>query len=126
MVVDLMSCLLFTLAGLAEGVMWHLQFHYSANGPFKNRQFWDPSISWKNKWRVGYEHWAETVYVGQERFFMSSRWLVWLTDGFHLMQFIRTVCITAGLVCVTGSFIIGVGLMVLFKLSFTLAMDALK
>lgn len=46
--------------------------------------FWDEQ-SWKRKWKptdLGSFH-----VVGVERFWGSSRWFVFLTDGYHLMQF---------------------------------------
>jgi hypothetical protein len=67
------------LAGLAEGMMDKIQFRLP-NRWIGNR-FWDPAISWMNKW----DFWEE----GKERFLGSSTAFVFLTDGWHLMKWIR-------------------------------------
>ena len=48
--------MIFVMAsGLFESIMDKLQFHYDKT-PFKyfnNQIFWDPKISWRNKWKDG-------------------------------------------------------------------------
>lgn len=77
-----MEVLIIFLAGLSEGVMDWLQFRYFVYG---GSTFWNPSLSWVNKWKPG------TTNV--ERFWQSSRSLVFLTDGWHLMKFFRNLFI---------------------------------
>lgn len=67
-----------SLAGLAEGLMDWLQFRYAFTGDSK---FWNPQLSWYNKWKPG------TTDV--EKFWQSSRALVFLTDGWHLLKWLR-------------------------------------
>jgi len=58
--------LLFILSGMFEAVMDKLQFHYDLSifKNFKNQLFWDPKISWKNKYEDGNP-------MKGERFFLS-------------------------------------------------------
>lgn len=79
------ALILIFIAGLAEGVMDMLQFHF-----YLNHKFWNPKLSWVNKWKGGRpEH--------GERFFLSSTLLVAFTDGWHLMKLIRNVFIFASM-----------------------------
>lgn len=78
-----MSLLFVFIAGLAEGVMDFLQFHFLVHN-----KFWNPDISWKNKWKDGNP-------LKGEKFWQSSRALVFLTDGWHLMKFVRNLFIFA-------------------------------
>tara|TARA_X000001382_G_scaffold25412_3_gene15998 strand:+ start:7470 stop:7844 length:375 start_codon:yes stop_codon:yes gene_type:complete len=79
--------LLFTLiAGAANGIMDLINFHWHRAPEFmqKNYQFWNPEISWKNKWNT------ET---GKEKFLGSSTIFAFLTDGWHLMKTIMLICL---------------------------------
>lgn len=73
------------LAGLCNGTMDSLQFHYPAtvfsNPKRFDQRFWNPSESWKNKYRNG------DVKQG-EAFPFSSTALVFTTDGWHLFKFL--------------------------------------
>jgi len=85
----------FLLAGLAEGVMDWLQFRLPLQIKHKwvYHQFWDPRISWKNKW--GYSTVTPDRY---EKFFLSTTVLVFLTDGWHLMKWFRNRFIDVALI----------------------------
>lgn len=67
--------------GIAETLKWHPGVFL-----FKFRsarvQFWDPALSWKNKYKNGDP-------LQGEKFWQSSRALVFLTDGYHLMRFLK-------------------------------------
>ena len=78
------------LAGLADGARDTLSFRYSQSifpqGPGERllgggEQFWNPALSWRNKWKNGDP-------AQGERYPGSSTALVFLTDGWHLLQFI--------------------------------------
>ncbi len=69
-------------SGAFEGVMDHLQFHYD-----KPNQFWNPDISWQNKYR--------NRDVSQGRTFWG-KYMVWTTDGWHMMKFGRNLTMFAG------------------------------
>lgn len=78
------------LAGLADGTRDVLSFRYTQSVFPQtadeqllggNEQYWNPALSWRNKWAGGDP-------AQGEAFPLSSGALVWLTDGWHLMQFI--------------------------------------
>ena len=84
---------LFALAGYAEGMNNALLFHYSAFKrvhPEANDQFWNPGISWKNK----YEDWDNGNQ--NPKFFQSTSTLVFTTDGFHLTNMVDHISLLAG------------------------------
>lgn len=62
-------------AGCFEGVMDGLQFYYD-----KPDQFWNPDISWKNKYKGGDPANGKTF---------AGKYFVAATDGWHLMKFGR-------------------------------------
>lgn len=70
------------IAFIGFGVMDELAHHFDSMPKFfkKKPQFWDKRISWMNKW--------ENTLHQREKFWGSSRWFVFLTDGWHLVQFI--------------------------------------
>ena len=87
-VMILLSILFFILAGVAEGVMDTLQFHYhnSKFQNFKNHLFWDPYHSWRNKYQNGDPNKGE-------RFPFSTTLLVGFTDAWHLFKLFRNLFI---------------------------------
>jgi len=66
------SLISFFAAGAFEGTMDHLQFHYDGN-----HQFWQPDISWKNKYKNR---------DPQQGLTFAGRYFVTATDGWHLMK----------------------------------------
>jgi len=76
-----MSIIFVILASICNALMDTLSTRYdiSVFRNFKNEQFWDWRISWKNKWKGG------SIRNG-EKFWQSSRFLVWSTDGWHLAK----------------------------------------
>lgn len=74
------SALVFA-AGAFEGAMDHLQFHYDGSDPF-----WQPDISWKNKYR------NQDPAQGMT---FRGRYMVFTTDGWHLMKFGRNATLFA-------------------------------
>jgi len=75
-----------TVAGFCEGVMDTLQFHFyqSTFAQSPHHVFWNPTESWRNKYRDG------DPSKGP-RFFLSTTWLVSLTDGWHLFKLLRNI-----------------------------------
>jgi len=110
------------IAGLAEGVMDHLQFHYT-----KPNQFWNPNLSWRNKYKDGEK-------VNGPKFWLSTTILVSLTDGWHLMKSIRTYLLSLAVIFMVAwmniywlySVAAGVAFMLIFKIFFTLIYNLLK
>lgn len=68
-------------SGAFEGVMDHLQFHYD-----KPNQFWNPDISWTNKYKNHDPAQGKTF---------AGKYFVAATDGWHLMKFGRNATIFA-------------------------------
>ncbi len=84
MLLFILSCLMLFFAGIANGAMDTLVHHFSISIFSKwNLQFWNPQISWVNKW-------SDTTSIDlsykEEKFWGSSRWFVFLTDGWHLCK----------------------------------------
>lgn len=67
--------------GIAETLKWHISLFFVRFTSAK-QQYWHPSFSWKNKYKNGDPQQGE-------KFWQSSRALVFLTDGYHLMRFIK-------------------------------------
>ena len=81
-----LPAVLMFLSGSSKGTADYLQFHYTGNS-----QFWQPDISWKNKWRSGNPS-------NGEAFPGSSTIFVGLTDGWHLCNAINKTAII-GAIC---------------------------
>ena len=71
-------------AGIWNGAMDILvhKFEASIFSDLKNASFWNPLESWRNKWNAA----ALNQGVYKDRFWLSSTYLVWLTDGWHLTK----------------------------------------
>jgi len=82
---------LFFIAGICEAIMDKLQFHYenSIFRNYKNQLFWDPKLSWRNKYK------NNDPLLG-EKFFLSKSLLVGFTDAWHMFKLFRTFFIFAG------------------------------
>ena len=48
------SIIFIIFSGISESIMDKIQFHFSKSifSKFKNQLFWDPSISWRNKYKM--------------------------------------------------------------------------
>ena len=90
----MITILFLILAAFCNAVMDVLstRFYVSIFGNFKNRQFWDWNISWKNKWQWGDK-------ANGEKFFLSSSMLSFMTDGWHLAKALMIVFISLAIVC---------------------------
>jgi len=76
----MLSLLFMFIAGFANAIMDVLQFRFNRS-IFKNYKalFWNPNVSWRNKWKDG-------DHTKGERFWLSSSFLVFTTDAWHLFQ----------------------------------------
>lgn len=73
------------VAGIFDGTAETLKFHYSNFSrvfPNSNPNYWNPQISWTNKYR-------NSNYALGPKYFGSTTFLVWTTDGYHMMRFGR-------------------------------------
>jgi hypothetical protein len=109
---SLVSLLFLIISSIAYAAMWALKFknfRKSIFYTFKNYSYWDPNLGWYKKWKMvdfaiipntkrpWYYLWLyKPEYV--EKFPYSSTFLVSLTDGFHLLQFIFLNTLFLGLV----------------------------
>lgn len=87
--------LLFT-AGFAEGVKDAISFHYpqfQSVHPNASPQFWDPTISWKNKYKYN------DPTMG-EKFKGSTGIFVFTTDGWHLTNMVNHLSLIGGSVII--------------------------
>jgi hypothetical protein len=79
------------ISGFSDGVNDAISFHYSS---FKhvhqniNDQFWNPNLSWRNKYKLG--------STTKEKFPLSSTILVFTTDGFHLTNMLNRTFLVGG------------------------------
>lgn len=73
--IPVVSCLL--VAGVAEGIMDQLQFHYD-----KPDQFWNPDVSWRNKYYNNTPSQGLTFW---------GKYMPMFTDGWHLMKGINHI-----------------------------------
>ena len=78
---------LLIVGGISNAIMDVIRFRYSTSifKKFKNQQWWNPSISWINKWKNG-------DHTQGEKFWGSSRWFVRFTDAWHFFQGIMFTC----------------------------------
>ena len=117
-----MSLVCFILAAICNGLMDVLSTRYyvSIFRNFKNKQFWDYNISWRNKWS-----WGEKS--NGEKFFLSSTIFVFLTDGWHLFKGLMLLFLVLSIVLYTPIFGIldGVIYLVAWGISFELIYNSL-
>lgn len=70
------------VSGMCEGIQDWSAFHNSGGS-----QFWDGSISWKNKYKNHDPSQGKTF---------AGKYFVFLTDGFHLMKFSKNLSMFTG------------------------------
>lgn len=80
----MISIIFIVLAGICKAIKDTLNFHfYSSVFEKCNHKFWNTEISWKNKYKDG--------EIGVPKFFGSTTFLVFLTDAWHLFDFLQTI-----------------------------------
>ncbi len=94
----MIALILFVLAGIAEAVMDTLQFHFNRSWfGLLNATFWDPSISWKNKYKLN-----DPAYG--PKFLGSTTIFVGLTDAWHLFKLLRNFFFFTGIFCIAYNY----------------------
>lgn len=90
-VFGIFAFLLIAFAAASEAVMDKIQFHYERSVfPEKaNQNFWNPALSWINKWKDS--------SAREEKFPGSSTIFVFTTDAWHLFKFFRNTSLFIGL-----------------------------
>ena len=78
------SYLCFFLSGVCKSTSDTLADHYNGSIFFylSPKWFWDKRISYLNKYK------DRDIIKGKAKFPGSTTWLVWLTDGWHLSNFL--------------------------------------
>lgn len=79
---DLPSLGAMFVSGMADGLNQTLEFHYNDFQrvfPKANPQYWNPAISWTNKYKYG-------NYLAGSRFPGSTTLFVGWTDGYHMTR----------------------------------------
>lgn len=79
------------LDGLGDSISFHWGKNVGASTMAKHEQFWNPALSWKNKYAGG------DPALG-EKFPLSSTALVFATDGWHLLKTLKSLCLMLALV----------------------------
>lgn len=85
-----LTVVFLVLGTIADAIMDKLAFHFDDSifnkittpGSVDRYAFWNPRISWVYKWKNNDPKQGEL-------FWGSSRWFVFLTDGWHLLQFFQ-------------------------------------
>jgi len=90
----IIGIILVSIAGASKAIMDNLQFHFNRSifkfNPVKyNPNFWDPTLSWVNKYKEG--------SMTEPKFFGSKTFFVFLTDAWHLFQMIMLTCLFVGI-----------------------------
>ena len=89
---------LMGVSGAFDGTSESLRYRYDGFKrvfPDANDQFWQPGLSWHNKWKGGDP-------ANGEKFLFSSTALVWVTDGFHLCRMARNSTMITAIVIKRG------------------------
>lgn len=72
-----------SLDGTTETVRWHY-YDFESVFPKANSQFWNPKYSSQNKYKDG-------ITGNGPKYFGSTTFLAWTTDGYHLLRTSRNV-----------------------------------
>ena len=95
---DAIGIALMFIGGFADGTAEMLKFNYKRMDDkwhIRNDQYWNPEISWQNKWKNGNP-------AQGEAFWGSSRWFVATTDQYHAMRWRRNQCVIGAIVLNIG------------------------
>lgn len=92
----MIQILLFWILASILNACMDVNFNEYAGSVFSrlNPAYWNPTVSWKNKWKDGDESHGE-------KFFGSSTFLSFLTDSWHLFKFLYQCCL---IVCIYFAF----------------------
>ena len=80
--------ILFAIAGFLKGFSDHLLFKITPESRVYLHPFFDPDVSWRNKWKNGNPEEGP-------RFLGSSTIFVGFTDAWHLAELLQYGCLQA-------------------------------
>ena len=86
------------VGGAAKGFNETLQFNYKIfekSFPGANKQWFDPKVSWRNKYKGGNPD-------NGPKYFLSTSLLVMFTDQYHLNNFIQRMALMSAIVLKIG------------------------
>ena len=88
---EIPSYALTFIGGFADGGAEALKWHYDKVDARLNLndQYWNPQISYRNKYATG---------TNIPKFPGSTTYLVWTTDGYHMLRMVRNVSLTGAIV----------------------------
>lgn len=90
----LLGFLIIALFAAAQASVEKLKFHYYKSVFVDlNPAFWDPSISWKRKYR-------DKFWLFKKLPWLNDTVLVWITDGYHILRLISILIFISGLIFV--------------------------
>lgn len=92
------SASLMYVAGFADGhaeLLSHHYYKFERTFPNANPQFWNPELSWVNKYKNGDPNQGP-------KYFGSTNAFVLATDGYHACKFVQKSAIVAALVIKIG------------------------
>lgn len=84
------SIALTFVSGMADGTAEALKWHYDRVDQRYNLNdsYWNPAISYKNKYAGG-------ITANGPKFPGSTTYLVWTTDGYHMLRMVRNTSMVA-------------------------------
>lgn len=80
------AAVLLFAAGLFNGLCDSLQFHYEKTGISPDNKYWNPAISWKNKYK-------NCDPEQGPAFPLSTTVLVFMTDAWHLFKSLQMLAV---------------------------------
>lgn len=92
------STSLIYIAGFADGhaeLLMHHYYQFENTFPNANHKFWNPKLSWTNKYKNNDPNQGP-------KFFGSTNVFVPVTDGYHACKFVQKSAIVAALVIKLG------------------------
>lgn len=91
---EIPSILTSYLSGVSDGTAETIKFHYSKFDnvfPNANQNYWNPEYSWTNKYK-------NNNYTSGPKYFGSTTFLVWTTDGYHMTRFVKNTMVVTTII----------------------------
>lgn len=91
LLVQVVSYLLTFASGMADGGAEALKWRYDrVDMNFNlNDSYWNPQVSYRNKYKGG-------ITANGPKFPGSTTYLVWTTDGYHMLRMVRNTTFIGG------------------------------
>lgn len=115
------SIFFFILSSICNSVMDILTHHYERSVfKGKDRQYWDPTISWKNK----YVDWDSGLTQRKKIFGINKH--VSLTDGWHLFKSLMIIFLVTSIITISNTninLLYSIGLFILYGIVWNLTFN---